>query len=181
MILELSSLLFIINKPWNCFPFLLVLLCWSQLTETTAEIDGAWWQMANCSGDRMQVAGGRSPGGQVAMCLLDPVLQCGSPVSPPHLLSCLHVCVTLLLPIYYIYYKLIFPNISDTITIFWEELSVILYYVTYSTTLLTRLILHLWFSLHQTSIKVFLVHYFDDLTFVSFTVVEDCVTCFVEI
>ena len=128
-----------------------------------------------------QEAGGRR---QVARWLLDPVLQCGSPVSPPHLLSCLHVCVTLLLPIYYtyIYYKLIFPNISDTITIFWEELSVILYYVTYSTTLLTRLILHLWFSLHQTSIKVFLVHYFvDDLTFVSFTVVEDCVTCFVEI
>ena len=85
-----------------------------------------------------QEAGDRWPGGQVARWLLDPVLQCGSPVSPPHLLSCLHVCVTLLLPIYYtyIYYKLIFPNISDTITIFWEELSVILYYVTYSTTLL---------------------------------------------
>ena len=126
-------------------------------------------------GDKWPIA--QEAGGQVARCLLDPVLQCGSPVSPPHLLSCLHVCVTLLLPIYYIYY-----NISDTITIFREELSVILYYVTYSTTLLTRLILHLWFSLHQTSIKVFLVHYFvDDLTFVSFTVVEDCVTCFVEI
>ena len=137
MILELSSLLFIINKPWNCFPFLLVLLCWSQLTEAAAEIDGAWWQMANCSGDRIQEAGV-----QVARCLLDPVLQCGSPVTPPHLLSCLHVCVTLL----YVHYKLTFPNISDTITIFWEELSVILYYVTYSTTLLTRLILHLWFS-----------------------------------
>ena len=173
MILELSSLLFIIKQTLKLFS----LPANPALLKPANSSSRDWWGLVTNG----QLLRRQEAGGQVARCLLDPVLQCGSPVSPPHLLSCLHVCVTLLLPIYYIYYKLIFPNISDTITIFWEELSVILYYVTYSATLLTRLILHLWFSLHQTSIKVFLVHYFDDLTFVSFTVVEDCVTCFVEI